>query len=576
MKRKNLIFTLATLVFTASVLTLTVMPSTTAKAAQITSNSFLKANGKVMRNNYGNGDVVQLRGTNAGGYMLQEFWMTPTVSSSGQYKVTCEMDIYKTLTARFGESTMRDLIGVYQNNYWTTKDFDNCQSMGINCIRLPLWYMNFMDSNGNYIPNAFDRVDWFVQEAGKRGIYVMLDMHGAPGSQNGSDHSGVDGGDAKEAASQFFFGNNANANQQRYYNLWTKIAEHYKDNPAVAGYDLLNEPYCTYRYNSTQSEATLHSTLWNIYNNAYNTIRSIDKNHTIVMEATWDPWDLPNPATYSWSNIMYEYHNYLYDDYDNTNGGQVKSLQTKINNIVNQGYDVPSYMGEFALMNNISAWQQGLKLLNDSGLSWTTWTYKVTGSNNNWGLYNQNLSKVDVATDSADAIRSKWSNVGTSSPNTSLVNAIKPYFAAPQPGKPTNSDIEDGQYYLTAIANNKVVCADNTGNDPLIANRDKFGGAWETITVVNNSDGTISLKSGANGKYVCAVIDSKNELIARSTEIKEWEKFTPVKITDNQYALKSVANNNFVKADLNNNGVLYAASPSIGGAWEAFTIAAVK
>ncbi|PJI10462.1 MULTISPECIES: cellulase family glycosylhydrolase [Clostridium] len=571
MKRKSLIFTLLTLIFTASVLVLIAMPSNAVKAAEITSNDFLKANGKALCKNWGTGNIVQLRGTNAGGYMLQEFWMTPTESSSGQYNVTCEMDIYKTLTCRFGEQTMRDLVGVYQNNYWTTKDFDNCQSMGINCIRLPLWYMNFMDSNGNYLSNAFNRVDWFVNEAGKRGIYVILDMHGAPGSQNGSDHSGVDGGDAKEAASQFFFGNNANRNQQLYYDLWSKIAAHYKGNPTVAGYDLLNEPYCTYRYKSGESEDTLHTTLWNIYNNAYNAIRSVDKDHTIIMEATWDPCDLPDPSKYSWSNIMYEYHNYKYADYNNENGAQVKSIKDKVNEIVNQGYNVPSYMGEFSLMDNISAWQQGLDLLNSSNLSWTEWTYKVNNNNNNWGLYRQNVPKANVAADSADTIRSKWSNVGTSSPNTDLINAIKPYFTAPEP-----SNITDGQYYLTAIANNKVVCADNSGKDPLIANRPSCNGAWEAFTVVNNWDGTISLKSSANGKYVCAVIDSKNELIARSSQINTWEKFIPYKITDNQYALKSVANNNYVKADLNNNGTLYAASSSIAGAWEAFIITAIK
>jgi aryl-phospho-beta-D-glucosidase BglC (GH1 family) len=551
------------------------LPSKTVQSAPITSASFLKANGKVLRNNYGNGDVVQLKGTNAGGYMLQEFWMTPTAYSTSPYTVTDEMDIYTTLTARFGEAKMRELVGIYQNNYWTERDFDNCAALGMNVIRLPFWYMNFVDFNGNYLPNAFSRLDWFIQEAGERGIYVILDMHGAPGSQSGSDHSGIDGGNNKEVASQFFFGSNAYNNQQLYYDIWYKIAQRYNGNPTVAGYDLLNEPYCTYRYSSSYSEATLHSTLWNIYNNAYNVIRSVDKDHVIIMEATWEPWDLPNPSTYGWTNVMYEYHNYLYDDYDNANGGQITNMQNKINNIINQGYNVPSYMGEFSYMNNPSAWQQGLKLLNDSGLSWTTWTYKVTGTNNNWGLYNQNVEKVNVATDSEATIRSRWSNVGTSTPNTTLINAVKPYFSTGQTSYPITT-IANGEYYLTAVANNKVVCADNTGTSPLIANRDTYGGAWESLTVVNNSDGTISLRSWANNNYVCAVIDQSSQLLARSASISTWEKFTLYKVSSNQYALKSVANGKFVKADLNNNGVLYATSDFVGGAWETFNITPVN
>lgn len=541
-------------------------------AAPITSADFLKADGKVLRKNYGTGEIVQLRGVNAGGYLVQEFWMTPTSSHQGQYTVTCEMDIYKTLTARFGESKMRELVKVYQDNYWTEQDFDNCAALGINCIRLPFWYMNFVDFNGNYLINAFDRIDWFLQEAGKRGIYVILDMHGAPGSQNGSDHSGIDGGDNKEGASKFFFGSEAWNNQQLFYDIWYRIAQRYKDNPVVAGYDLLNEPYCTYRYNSSYSDEYLHNLLWEIYNNAYNVIRSVDQNHVIIMEATWDPWDLPDPSVYGWTNVMYEYHNYLYDDYDNSQGRQVQSLQNKVNLILNQDYNVPSYMGEFNLMSNTSAWKQGLEILNNAGLSWTIWTYKVTGTNNNWGLYNQNVAKANVATDSEATIRARWSNVGSATPNNNLINAIKPYFT--QTGYP-QAAIPNGEYYLTAVANNKVVCADNYGNSPLIANRDAYGGAWESLTIVNNSDGSISFRSGANNKYVCAVIDESNQLLARSSVISTWEKFIPYKITDNQYAFKSIANGKFVKADLNNNGVLYASNDTVAGAWEVFYITPV-
>lgn len=398
-----------------------------AASGAITQSDFIKAKGKYLYKNYGNGDALILRGTNAGGYMLQEFWMCPT-SYSGN--VSDQMGIINTLTSRFGADSAATLIKLYEDNYWTEKDFDNCASLGMNCIRLPLWYRNFVDANGNMLSNAFERVDWFVEQAAKRGIYVIIDMHGAPGSQNGSDHSGIDGGNSKQNASQFFFGNNASANQQLYYTLWEKIAEHYAGNPAVAGYDLLNEPYCTYRYNSSYSESYLHSLLWGIYDNVYKKIRAKDPDHVIIMEATWNPVDLPNPDTYGWTNVMYEYHNYLYDDYDNANGGQITNMQSKLNAITSANYNVPSYLGEFCYMNNPSAWQEGLKLLNDYGINWTTWTYKVLSSNGNWGLYNQNVESVNVETDSYSEIYRKWSNVGSSYANSTLLNAIKSYFSS--------------------------------------------------------------------------------------------------------------------------------------------------
>ena len=575
--RKRVISVISTIAMAAAVM-LSPLPGTTIEAKAAISNSdFLKANGKVLKNNYGNGDTVYLRGTNAGGYLVQEFWMTPTDYSNSGRVVTCEKDIYETLTARFGEQNMRNLIKVYQDNYWTEADFDNCKNMGINCIRLPFWYLNFVDFNGNYIDGCFDRIDWFVEQAGERGMYVILDFHGAPGSQNGSDHSGVDGGDNKEGASEFFFGNNAYNNQQLYYDIWYKIAQRYAGNPTVAGYDLLNEPYCTYRYNSSYSEKQLHDTLWSIYDIAYDVIRSADSDHVIIMEATWDATDLPNPAQYGWENVMYEYHNYLYDDYDNANGKQIINMQKKINGIHSANYNVPSYMGEFSYFNNTEAWKQGVNLLNTNGLNWTTWTYKVTGTNNNWGLYNQNVSKVNVATDSYDTIYSKWSQVGQSSPNTNLINAIQSYFPGNAGSSSTGGQgqgtvsIADGEYYFTGVNSGKVVCAENYGNDSLVANKESYGGAWETLTIVNNSDGSISLKSGANGKYVCAVIDEKKQLIARSSAIGTWEKFALIKVSDTQYALKALANDKFVCVDEDKGNVLYADRDSVSG-WESFCI----
>ena len=126
--------------------------------------NFLKANGKVLKNNYGQGDTVYLRGTNAGGYMLQEFWLTPTDYTAN---VTDQTDLINTLTNRFGSDAAKTLINTYESNYWKESDFDTCASLGINCIRLPIWYRNFVDENNNWYSNAFDRVDWFVEQAGK-------------------------------------------------------------------------------------------------------------------------------------------------------------------------------------------------------------------------------------------------------------------------------------------------------------------------------------------------------------------------------------------------------------------------
>lgn len=388
-------------------------------------NPLLKADGKVLRDAGGTGEVVQLKGTNVGGYLFQEMWMTPTRATS---RVTDEESIYATLTERFGQEEMEELVKTYQDNYFTEADFDYCKELGMNCLRLPFWYRNIVDENGDFYEDWYGRFDWFLEQAAERNMYVILDFHGAPGSQNGSDHSGKDGGDDKEAASEFFFGENAGENQELYYQIWEAIAERYKDNPWVAGYDLLNEPYCTYRYNSSLTDVTLHKLLWYVYDTAYNRIRAIDEDHVIIMEATWDPVDLPDPEITGWENIMYEYHNYLYDDYDNANGQQIANMEKKLNAIAKADYNVPSYMGEFAYFNNLDAWEEGIALINDSGVSWTTWTYKVISDYGNWGIRNQKNFNVNLESLSYEDIANAWSQVGISSENSGLREVLEKYY----------------------------------------------------------------------------------------------------------------------------------------------------
>jgi aryl-phospho-beta-D-glucosidase BglC (GH1 family) len=406
------------------------------------SSAFIKADGKNLRTGYGTGDIINLRGTNAGGYLLQEFWMTPSGASEEVYDQTT---IINNLTERFGEDEAKELIAAWEVAYWQEEDFANCKAMGMNCIRLPFWWRNLVDEDGNFYgydeessdpyAAAFERLDWFVDMAGRYGLYVVLDMHGAPGSQSGSDHSGVDGKDSKEAASKFFFGDEAAANQELYYDLWRVIADRYEGNATVAGYDLLNEPYCTYRYNSSKSADELHSILWDIYDRAYSVIRDEDPDHVIIMEATWNPEDLPNPETYGWENVMYEYHNYLYDDYDNLGGGQIANMENKTNAIGNADYNVPSYMGEFNYFNNLDAWDEGLQLLTEYGINWTTWTYKTITGYGNWGLYHHPEymdDGLDISSASFDEIKELWEKSSTSEgeANDDLISVVSKWCNA--------------------------------------------------------------------------------------------------------------------------------------------------
>lgn len=370
----------------------------TVEADAITNSDFLKANGTSLRNESGNGNRIILRGVNVGGWFVQELWMCPTKETK---TVKDQKTIESTLVTRFGEEKANELLNVYYDNFWTTQDFDNCQQMGLNCLRLPIWYYNIVDKNGEVREDAFDRIDWFVSEAGKRGIYVIIDMHGAPGSQNDKDHSGD-----VNSNKGLWQGTDVVYNQNLYIQIWKLIAQHYNGNPTVAGYDLLNEPYCA------AGEYT-DSTVWDLYDRAYDAIRTVDKNHVIIMEATWEAYNLPNPEKYGWTNVMYEYHYYNYDSQTNADD-QLEMLKRKINTIKMMDYNVPSYIGETSFFSNTESWKKCLTELNNNDISWTLWTYKVTGSGtNSWGLYNLPISDANVETDSYEEIKAKWEACNT-------------------------------------------------------------------------------------------------------------------------------------------------------------------
>ena len=115
------------------------------------------------------------------------------------------------------------------------------------------------------------------------------------------------------------------SNKDKTLNLWKKIAEHFKGNPAVATYDILNEP-------GIKANATYSFTLGFFYNEIYNTIRSKDSNHIIIMESCWDADNLPRPSQYGWKNVAYEYHYYPWNA-QNSSDAQKSYFSSKVSDI---------------------------------------------------------------------------------------------------------------------------------------------------------------------------------------------------------------------------------------------------
>jgi aryl-phospho-beta-D-glucosidase BglC (GH1 family) len=272
--------------------------------------------------------------------------------------------------------------------------------MGMTAIRLPFLYMNLTDDDGNFSENAFARLDWFVENCSKRGMYVILDLHGAYGSQNGLDHSGQQNNEG----GQLF---NNQENRAKTVRLWEEIARHFKGNPAVAAYDLLNEPIGA----GSTEEARTEKLQWDFFDELYKAIRAVDPNHIIMMEACWIPTNLPSPLRYGWENVVYEYHYYAWGLESSTESMTAFNAGALLlPKVISHG--VPTYIGEFNCFGDDAAWQDTLQFSNQANFHWTTWTYK-TNHNSNWSIYTLNTESADIYSGTEAQIREAWSKIGT-------------------------------------------------------------------------------------------------------------------------------------------------------------------
>ena len=140
------------------------------------------------------GNTVVLRGTNFGGWLVQEDWMCPTDQ-------TDTLSTLMTLYSRFGKERAEALVAAYEESWITEEDFRTVKELGLNVVRVPFTYMNVyyhLSEEGELLrpdeftlrEDPFKRLDFALEMCKKYGLYLIIDLHGAVGSQNGSDHSG--------------------------------------------------------------------------------------------------------------------------------------------------------------------------------------------------------------------------------------------------------------------------------------------------------------------------------------------------------------------------------------------------
>lgn len=120
---------------------------------------------------------------------------------------------------------------------------------------------------------------------------------------------------------------------------------------------------------------------------------------------------------------------------------------------------------------------------------------------------------------------------------------------------------------LRAIVNGDIVTAESGGAQPLIAHTFKTD-TWEKFTLVDNADGTVSLRSQANNLYVTA-LNATTSLIANSTTIGTNQKFDLIFNPDGSYSFRAKSNNQIVAAESGGAQPLIANRTAVG-LWEKF------
>ena len=346
-------------------------------------------NGKIVD---ASGNKVVLFGINLGNWMLMETWMgiVPEYTHDWAHYDTLEL-----LTERFGEEKTEELMQLYQDLFITEKDIAQIEKLGFNCVRVPFWYRNFMQEDGTWLTEntdenpGFQKLDWLIETCRQHGIYVILDLHGAPGGQSKNHSTGKAGRNLLYTVEE---------NLQATELLWRTIAERYRDEPVVAAYDLLNEPQNNGDYAGETAWPAESAEAVKMTNSAYariyDAVRSVDKNHMISFEGIWSTSVLPNPKDFGYENMIYQLH--LYD----TDRGMIRYRVHELKSI-RRKWDTAVLIGEF---NNHAEESFACDLYAKNKISYVKWTYKTFNTGSHWGIFNNNYGRINIKTASYEDI----------------------------------------------------------------------------------------------------------------------------------------------------------------------------
>lgn len=319
--------------------------------------SFIKTNGKQLVDE--NGTTIILKGTNVGNWLVPEGYMFK------MNQVNAPRKIDELLYELMGPDSLQVFWDTFLDNYITHDDIKYLKQIGCNHIRLPFHYKLFTQDLYMGKRNAgftyFDRIiEWCREEK----LYVLLDMHCAPGGQTGDNIDDSYG---------YPYLLKSKSSKDLMTAIWVDIAKKYKDEPVIVGYDLINEPVAHYFQDEID---VFNKELLSLYKQTVSAIRKVDKKHTVFLNGSIWSGNFEVFKEIIDDNVVYEFHKYWFDV-------NQSAVQTYVD-FSNQ-HQVPIYLGESG--ENTDEWVHDFRsLLDNNNINWCFWPYKKM--NNSKGIMN--------------------------------------------------------------------------------------------------------------------------------------------------------------------------------------------
>lgn len=316
-------------------------------------------------------DPVILKGVNLGGWLMMEGYILHAPNAA-------EQAFKKKFLSAAGERALKEFESEFRANFIRADDFRRIADIGFNCVRLPFNHRLVETAPDVYDHDGVKLLDRTVGWAKECGLWVVLDLHGACGAQNHDWHS-----DSLGTADLW----TKKSCRDRTLALWKFLADRYRDEPAVAGYDLLNEPVLP--------DA---GPLNDLYRQLIRTIRSVDKNHIIFLEGNRWAQDAACLERFDDDNLAVSVHYYgaleftfnwvphLAYPWETLHGRHdAGSIRGKLEEYqgLSRERGVPVFVGEFGVNNREGRYGEGLwvadalKAFEEFGFHWTYWTYKA-------------------------------------------------------------------------------------------------------------------------------------------------------------------------------------------------------